>query len=448
MKEFYLFDSYTQKKTKFEPVRENEAAIYVCGPTVYASPHIGNFRPPVVFDVLRRTLLAIGYKVTFVSNYTDVDDKIINEARALGISEAELSSSIIKEYKALSDELGIMPPDYTPTPTSCMGKIISYIKDLVDEGYAYEVDGDVYFRVRKIEGYGSLSGNSIEALEEGARIEISDKKEDPLDFALWKKTEVGIKWASPWSIGRPGWHSECCVMINDIFSYREGYIDIHGGGFDLKFPHHENEMAQSLAHNGNRLAKYWMHNGFINIGKEKMSKSLGNVTLMKDVVSSYGGMAFRLALLSSYYRAPVSYSEELLLDSKKKWEGISSSMRKGAIRLLQNDIDPYTGEIDLEGHFMQALLDDLNTPNALSALYEENKALNVALRNPGLPLGELRAIYNRLYLHLGVLGLIIEKISLSGDDKLLLRQYEEARSKKDYASSDILRAKLLEKGLL
>ena len=448
MKELKIFNSLSGRKEVFVPLKENEVSIYVCGPTVYASPHIGNFRPPVVFDTLRRLLLALGYKATYVSNYTDVDDKIIAEAQRLGITEKELTDRVIEEYRQLSSQMGIMTPDFTPTPTAYMGKIIAYIDDLVKKGYAYEVDGDVYFRVKKVKGYGELSGNSVADLEQGARIEVSSKKEDPLDFALWKKTEVGIKWPSPWGEGRPGWHSECCVMIDSLFREQNGLIDIHGGGFDLKFPHHENERAQSLAHNGNGLARYWMHNGFINMGNEKMSKSKHNVMLAKDVVSAYGGLSFRLTLLSTHYRAPVSFSEELLTESKAKLNAIFASYKKAAVRLSLLDIDPYIEqEVDISA-FLDGICDDLNTPNALSVLYEDFKKLNILLRNSKAVPADLLKAFGVCHKELSILGLLPEKVVLSREDKESLLAYNEAKANRDYAKSDLLRDELMKKGLL
>lgn len=444
--EIRFFNSMGSKVMPFTPLVPGKVSIYCCGPTVYNDPHIGNFRPVVVFDVLRRFLKAEGYDVTFVSNYTDVDDKIIKRAKELGITEKELTESVIDEYRRLVDEVGSMQPDVTPRPTVYMDQIIAYVKDLVDKGFAYQSGGDVYLRVRKIPGYGSLSGNSIESLESGARIAIGEKKEDPLDFALWKETTEGIRWKSPWSEGRPGWHTECCVMINSIFREQNGYIDIHGGGFDLKFPHHENEIAQSIAHNGNSLARFWMHNGFINIDNEKMSKSLGNVVLMKDVVAKYGGLAFRLMTLASYYRSPVSFSEETMHEALTKKEQLESTFRKASIVLLRKGVDPYQKGKPSEA-FMAALADDLNTPNALAVLYEDQKAVNGSLRTKEVDIAGLLEKFEIFQAELDILGLSFPKVALSEDDVELLDAYDEARKAKDFAKSDLLRAKLLEKKL-
>ena len=444
--EIRFFNSMGSKVMPFTPLVPGKVSIYCCGPTVYNDPHIGNFRPVVVFDVLRRFLKAEGYDVTFVSNYTDVDDKIIKRAKELGITEKELTESVIEEYRRLVSEVGSMQPDLTPRPTVYMDQIIEYVKDLVDKGFAYQSGGDVYLRVRKIPGYGSLSGNSIESLESGARIAIGEKKEDPLDFALWKETTEGIRWKSPWSEGRPGWHTECCVMINSIFKSQNGYIDIHGGGFDLKFPHHENEIAQSVAHKGNSLARFWMHNGFININNEKMSKSLGNVVLMKDVVEKYGGLSFRLMTLASYYRSPVSFSEETMHEAMTKKEQLESTFRKASICLIRNGVDPYQKGKASEP-FLASLADDLNTPNALAVLYEDQKAVNATLRAKEVNAALLLQKFSVFLEELSVFGLVFPRIVLTQEDLKLLEAYDEARNAKDFALSDTLRAKLLEKKL-
>lgn len=447
MKEVRLFNSLGNKIETFVPLKENEVSMYFCGPTVYNDPHVGNFRPVIVGDILRRLFLRLGYKVTFVSNYTDVDDKIILRAKELGISEKELTEGVIKEYRHLVDEVGSLQPDITPKPTVYMDKIISYVDDLVKKGAAYEKDGDVYLRVKDIPEYGELSGNNIDDLESGARIDVNDKKEDPLDFALWKKTDVGIKWNSPWGAGRPGWHTECCVMINSIFASQNGYIDIHGGGFDLKFPHHENEIAQAKAHNGNKLARYWVHNGFINMNNQKMSKSLGNVILMKDVVSQYGGIPFRLMILAAHYRAPASFSEDTMKEATKKYNQLQASLKRAAITLQLAHVDLSDLKPLVDTKVVDALCDDLNTPNALSALYEENKALNVALSSKDMNVEELYSRFLLLYSDLGVLGIPNSYPLLTEDDINDYHEYEEAKKAKDFAKSDEIRAKLIKKNI-
>ena len=448
MREIKLFNSLGNKIETFHPLKEGEVSFYVCGPTVYNDPHIGNFRPVIVFDAWRRLFLRLGYKVTFVSNYTDVDDKIINRAKALGISEAELTSSVIDSFAGLVKEVGSMIPDITPRPTVYMNEMISYIGDLVDNGSAYQADnGDVYFRVSSVENYGELSGNTVEALNSGARIEVTDAKESPLDFALWKKTEEGIKWETPWSEGRPGWHTECCVMINSIFKDQGGLIDIHGGGFDLKFPHHENEIAQSKAHNHNHLANYWLHNGFINIDNEKMSKSLGNVLLAKDVVARYGGMPFRLMVLNTHYRAPLAFTEKTIEEAVSNYGKIKMALKSLELKLQLHGMSLETQKGEAEGEFFDALCDDLNTPNALSVLYAEIKTANQLLRTRDIDYAALSSSHGRLRDYLGTLGIDVPPVILDADGLKLYQEYEEAKRAKDFETSDRLRAALIEKGL-
>lgn len=445
MKDLYLYNSLGNKKELFKPIKEGKVSMYFCGPTVYSSPHIGNFRPPVVFDTLKNVLTYIRYDVTSVSNYTDVDDKIIKRAKELGITELELSNSVIKEFEELLKAVGSTKPTYTPRPTVYMPQIIQYLKDLQDTGCAYEVDGDLYLRVKMIPNYGELSNNSIEELENGARIEVDSRKEDPIDFALWKKTTEGIKWASPWGEGRPGWHTECCVMINSLFPEQHGLIDIHGGGFDLKFPHHENEMAQAKAHNHNKLANYWIHNGFINLDKEKMSKSLGNIVLMKDVVKTYGGLAFRHFVLSSHYRAPAIFSDKSLLDSQKKVQQWESSLKKAYIKLALNDLE--IPDVEMNEKVLSYLLDDLNTPNAITEIYEDNKILNNVLRQKEVDLKALQRASGVLKKDLEVLGFNFAYPVISLSDKKLFSEYYKAKDEKDFVQSDKLRQILIDKGL-
>ena len=448
MQEVKLYNSLGNTLETFVPLVPGKVSIYCCGPTVYNDPHIGNFRPVITFDVLRRLFIHLGYEVTFVSNYTDVDDKIIKRAKELGISEKELTEGVIAEYARLVDAIGALQPDEKPRPTVYMPQIIAYVDDLVKKGAAYVADGDVYLKVRDIPGYGELSGNTIDSLESGARIDVNDKKKDPLDFALWKKTSEGIQWDSPWSKGRPGWHTECCVMIDSLFRKQNGYIDIHGGGFDLKFPHHENEMAQAKAHNGNKLAHYWIHNGFINVNNEKMSKSIGNVILMKDVVAKFGGGAFRLMLLASHYRAPASFSEDTIKEAQVKFAQLQEAIKKAAIALQLNGVkDPESLKPIDEKAFLDAVCEDLNTPNALAVLYDENKSLNAILRSRPLNLDALKESYARLRAYEFVLGLSLAIPQLSEDDIKLYRAYNQAKEEKDFAKSDAYRQALIAKGL-
>ncbi len=442
-----LFNSLGNKIEEFNPLVPGKVSMYVCGPTVYNSPHIGNMRPVIVFDTWRRLFLSLGYQVTYVSNYTDVDDKIINRAKELKICEKELTEGVIQEFRAAVDQVNALQPDFTPKPTVYMGEMISYIDDLIKNGNAYESNGDVYFRVSQDKDYGCLSGNTPESLVSGARIEVNSQKESPLDFALWKKTEEGIKWETPWSKGRPGWHTECCVMIASIFKDQNGYIDIHGGGFDLKFPHHENEMAQSEAHSHNKLAHYWLHNGFINIDNEKMSKSLGNVILAKDVIAQYGGMPFRLMVLNTHYRAPLSFTNETIAEATKSYQKIASAFRSLSIKLqiAGVELDKIKGEN--EDAFFDELCADLNTPNALSVLYAEIKDANQNLRKRPLDLEALKANYGRLKDYFFALGIKVDEPLIDEETRKIFDDYNKAKDMHDFERSDLLRAKLIEKGV-
>lgn len=445
--EVRLYNSLTNQVELFKPIKENEVSCYVCGPTVYNYVHIGNMRPVVTFDILRRLFIRLGYKVTFISNFTDIDDKIINEAKKEGISEKEVAEKYIAAFEEDRTNIHSLKPDYQPRVTETMEEIISFVKQLIDLGYAYEVNGDVYFRVSKIEDYGCLSNMKKEDLLVGARIDENSSKESPLDFALWKKTDDGIKFESPWSLGRPGWHSECVVMINKIIP--GGHIDIHGGGFDLKFPHHENEIAQEEALHHHKIANYWMHNGFINVDNVKMSKSLGNVKRAVDLLKEYGGNAVRFVLINSYYRTPVNFSDDLLLSAKKEVDKIFQTINKLSIKLqlLNQDLSSYKKELRSE-EFIKALCDDLNTPNALTELYKIIKEGNVALRNPSCDVETLKEIYFTLQDMISLLGLEFNLVKLSEEDKSIYNEYNKAKENKDYEKSDELRKVLIERKIL
>lgn len=445
--EVKLFNSLSNQIETFKPIKENEVTCYVCGPTVYNYVHFGNMRPVVVFDVLRRLFIELGYKVTFISNYTDIDDKIIKQAQLEGISEKEVAEKYIEAFEEDLLNVNSMKPDHQPRVTETMPLIIKFISDLIDKGFAYEADGDVYFRVSKIEDYGCLSKMKKDDLVVGARIDENSKKESPLDFALWKKTDNGIQFESPWSLGRPGWHSECVVMINSLVENH--MIDIHGGGFDLKFPHHENEIAQQVALHGNKIANYWMHNGFINIDNVKMSKSLGNVKQAKEMISHYGGNIVRFILVNSYYRTPVNFSDELAVAAKKELDKIEQAFNKMSIQLQlgEKSVIEYDGKLDVEG-FLSALADDLNTPNALTEVYRIVKESNIALRSNPVDLDALQEKFFTLKKMLQVLGLKFEVHILQQEEKDLLNAYNEARKNKDFAKADEYRKELIEKKLL
>lgn len=444
--EIKFYNSLTNKIETFKPIKENEVSMYVCGPTVYNYPHIGNMRPVVVFDCLRRFLTYVGFNVTYVSNFTDVDDKIIKEAKKQNITEKELTEFYIKEFKNSVIQIGSQVPSITPKVTEYIDKIINYIDNLVKIGAAYEVDGDVYFRVQKIKDYGSLSGINIDDLLVGARIEENSKKESPLDFALWKKTSEGISWDSPWSKGRPGWHTECCVMIDSIFP--EHLIDIHGGGYDLKFPHHENEIAQSEATHGNKIANLWMHNAFINFGNEKMSKSLGNVIYAKDMMHEFGGAVTRMIILSAHYRQAVNFTEDTVNNAKVEVNKIQMALKQAALLLQSKDIDLDQGKPTYIEKFLTAMADDLNTANALMELFNVVKEINAMVRTKDPDLNTLNNLFKTLNDMLYVLGIPLTYVKMNNEDKKLYQKYIISKENKDFASSDLLRKELIEKGIM
>ncbi|MCI6358265.1 MAG: cysteine--tRNA ligase [Erysipelotrichaceae bacterium] len=441
-----IYNSLTNQIESFKPINEGKVSMYVCGPTVYNFVHIGNMRPVVVFDTFRRFLTYIGYDVKYVSNYTDVDDKIIKRAIELNMPESEVTKMYIEAFEEDLKNINALKPNVTPRVTEYMNQIIDFIDCLVKHGSAYVVDGDVYFRVEKIKDYGKLSNTRIEDLLVGARIDENSKKESPLDFTLWKHTDIGIKWDSPWSKGRPGWHTECVVMINSLF--KNGHIDIHGGGFDLKFPHHENEIAQSEAINHHAIANYWMHNGFININNEKMSKSVGNVVTAHDALKKYGGNSVRLLLISTHYRAPVNFSEDLLLTNAKELTKITNVMKQLAVLLQLNDIGLDGKCATFIEPFLNALADDLNTANALSELYNVIRQANQAMRTKEVDLKLLEQLFATIRDEVSILGLNIASPTLNNDDKKLLIEYNLAKANKDYATSDSIRSKLIERNIL
>ena len=441
-----FYNSLSNSLEDFKTVQDKKVSMYVCGPTVYNYPHIGNMRPVVVFDTLRRFLTYVGYDVTYVSNYTDVDDKIIKAAKQEGKSEKELTDFYISEFEKTLKGIGSQVPSITPRVTEYMDKIIAYVDNLVKIGAAYVVDGDVYFRVEKIKDYGALSGINVEDLRVGARIEENTQKESPLDFALWKKTEEGIKWDSPWGKGRPGWHTECCVMIDTIFPSH--YIDIHGGGYDLKFPHHENEIAQSEATHGNKIAKYWMHNAFINFGNEKMSKSLGNIVLAKDMIAQYGGVVTRLVILNAHYRQAVNFTEDTVKEAQQEVQRMQMAYKQAALKLQAAGVDLEKGQPVYINKFLEALANDLNTANALAELYNVLKDVNQAIRNRDANLEELNNLFKTLTDMFYVLGLDITYVKFDDNISRLYQDYLLSKENKDFAKSDEIRKVLIEKGVM
>ena len=440
-----IYNTKTLKKEEFKPITEGEVKMYVCGPTVYDNVHIGNVRPVVVFDTLRRTFEELGYKVKYVSNYTDVDDKIIRRSKELGISEKELTDEMIAAYNDIRHKLNAADLYKTPRVTETMDEIISFIDGLVDKGAAYEKDGDVYFRTSSVADYGSLSNQNLDDLQVGARIEENDLKESPLDFALWKKTEDGIKWPTRYSIGRPGWHTECVVMINKELG---SLIDIHGGGKDLKFPHHENERAQSMAINESELANYWVHSGMIDINGVKMSKSLGNFITAKDILSKVDPMVLRWFLLATQYRDDVNVSDEIIESSKAELTKIITAYKQACVKLEVNDIKIDGVDEDAYKRFMDAMADDLNTPNAYAVIFEIVKNINQLVRVKEINFEALGKEVNTLVRCMNVLGIVLPDMTMSLDDKKMYQEWMEAKSIKDFKKADELRTQLSQKGIL
>ena len=443
-----LFNTLTNKKEEFKPFREGEVSIYVCGPTVYNYVHIGNTRPMIVFDILRRTFEYLGYKVIFVSNFTDVDDKIIKAAKEEGVSEKELTDKYIQAYEDVRRDLNLLFPTYAPRVTNTMDAIINFIDDLVKKGYAYEVDGDVYFRVSKIKEYGQLSGIRIEDLVAGAseRVDENDKKEESTDFALWKKTDEGIQFDSPWSKGRPGWHTECVVMINDIFE--DGKIDIHGGGQDLKFPHHENEIAQSMACHHHPIAHTWMHNQMINIDNQKMSKSLGNVIWAKDLINELGCNVYKWFMLSSHYRNPLNLTDEVLNSVKKEVAKVDNVIKAASLYLQVNGIDGKEYCKETIDTMVKALEDDLNTSLALTQILNQVKNLNQLMRVKEKDNELILKNYNTLLKMTDVMGFVYEPRQLSLDELELYQNWVAAKEAKNFDEADKLRNELISKGII
>lgn len=438
-----IYNTYTRKKEEFKPIEENKVKMYICGPTVYNYIHIGNARPVLFFDLVHRYFNYLGYEVEFVSNVTDVDDKIINRAIEEEVTEAEIAKKYLEYFLECNQLLNALPFNKMPKVTENMDEMIQFIQDLVQHGYAYAVDGDVYFRIDKVREYGQLSGKKIEELEVGARIAEDSKKENPLDFVLWKKTDKGITWDSPWGAGRPGWHTECVVMIQKEF---QGKIDIHGGGTDLQFPHHENEIAQSLCMHGHNLANYWMHVGRLGLNNEKMSKSLGNVINVKDLIEKVDANAFRLFMLSVHYRQPINYTEENIQLAVREWQKIKTTFNQLHLKLdVAGALDVQEEKVaeleELMHQFTTALGDDFNTSNAITHFYSVIKEVNKMMRakaSEGKCKYALMTLQNMAY----ILGFDLKKKRLTLEERELMKSWEAARKAKDFTKADELRAKL------
>lgn len=446
----------TRKKEEFIPIEKGVVRMYSCGPTVYNYFHIGNARPFIIFDTLRRYLEYCGNTVYFVQNFTDIDDKMINKANELGITVKELADRYIAEYFKDADNLGIKRATVHPRATENIDAIIGIIRELEEKGYAYNVDGDVYFAAKKFKEYGKLSHQPLEDLESGARININEDKNDPMDFAIWKKQKPGEPaWESPWGLGRPGWHIECSAMAN---KYLAKTIDIHSGGQDLIFPHHENEIAQSECAHGVPFANYWMHNGYINIDNKKMSKSLGNFFTVREIAEEFDYEVIRFFMLSAHYRSPINFSKTLMESARSGLERIYNCIsdmkffaEKADSHALTDKEKEYKEKIEtLKAKYIAAMDDDLNTADAISAIFEIVSEANKAITaQSGFSKEVIGFTVDTLKELGGVLGLLqkSEDGEISAEVKALLDERQAARASRDWAKSDELRDKLREMGI-
>lgn len=451
-----IFNTLTREKEELVPIKEGEFKIYACGPTVYNYIHIGNARPLCVFDVMRRYLEYRGNKVNFVQNFTDIDDKIIRRANEEGVSFKDISEKYIEEFWVDAKGMNIREATTHPKATENIGEIIDIVSSLIDKGYAYEANGDVYFSTKKFSEYGKLSHQPLEDLEAGARINIGEVKKEPMDFALWKSAKPGEPyWESPWGHGRPGWHIECSAMVR---RYLGETIDIHCGGQDLIFPHHENEIAQSECCNGAPFARYWMHNGFITVDKVKMSKSLGNFFTVRDVAQQYGYEPIRYLMISCQYRSPINYSFDAIEQCKASLERLYTC-RNNLDFALKNATDA-AGEKDVEiislidakkDKFIEAMEDDLNTGEALGALFELVKDINLYV-NDGVQSKALTEYAIKVFDELtGILGLLYNRNaekSLDDEIEALIAARNEARKNKNWAEADRIRDELKSQGIV
>lgn len=448
-----IYNTLTRKKEEFIPMDKNNVKMYSCGPTVYDYFHIGNARPFIIFDTMRRYLEYLGYKVTFVQNFTDIDDKMIKRANDEGITVKDLGDRFIKEYFEDSHALGIHEATIHPKATENIDAIIDIVKKLVDKGYAYEVDGSVYFSTKKFREYGKLSKQPLEDLEAGARIDISEHKRDAMDFALWKAQKPGEPaWESPWGMGRPGWHIECSAMAN---KYLGETIDLHSGGQDLIFPHHENEIAQSECANGKPFAHYWMHNGYININNQKMSKSLGNFFTVRDIRKKYDSEVVRFFMLSAHYRNPINFADTLMDQAKSAVERVYTCIEnlefllENAAQTADTDEAVYKKLDEFKQKYMDAMDDDLNTAGAIAAIFDIVYYANTELSAQN----SKDAIQKTLDLihELGdVLGLFTKSTKKSIDNEIeaLIEERNKARQEKNWAKADEIRDKLKEMNIV
>lgn len=454
-----IYNTLTRKQEEFKPQTPGVVNMYVCGPTVYNYIHIGNARSAIAFDTVRRYLEFKGYKVNYVSNFTDVDDKMIKAAHEQGITVAQLADKYIQAFMEDTKAINIEPATMHPRATENIPEIIKFIQGLIDKGYAYEKDGDVYYRARKFKDYGQLSGQSIDDLEVGASEHVSadeiNKKEDPMDFALWKAAKPGkINWDSPWGKGRPGWHIECSVMST---KYLGKTIDIHGGGQDLEFPHHENEIAQSEAKTGQKFVRYWMHNGFVTIGKdnEKMSKSLHNFITVHDIIKQVDPQVLRFFMATTQYRRPIQYSEDNLIDAKNNLEHIQTAFDNLTYRQkdAQDGADPVVTQklADFKQSFTEAMDNDINVQNGITVVYELVKFANVYAQQKAVKAAALTEMKDLISELVSIFGVKLASSDNELNDEhiqALIDERNEARKNKDFARSDQIRDELKAQGII
>jgi len=454
-----LYNTLTRKKEEFKPLDEKEVKMYSCGPTVYNYFHIGNARPFIIFDTLRRYLEYRGYNVKFVQNFTHIDDKMIKRANEEGITVKELAEKYINEYFVDAEGLGIKKATIHPRATENIDAIIEIISTLMDKGFAYVVDGDVYFDTKKFKDYGKLSHQKLDDLESGARIDVDERKRDPMDFALWKAQKPGEPaWDSPWGKGRPGWHIECSAMAN---RYLGQTIDIHSGGQDLIFPHHENEIAQSEAANGKPFARFWLHNGFINVNNEKMSKSAGNFFTVRDIAQKFDYEVIRFFMLSAHYRSPINFSQELLMQAENGLERIYNCIEnlKYMAENAKSEVTDQDSEtklkermLNFKNKFIDAMDDDLNTADAIAAIFEMVKDINSSIR-PETNISKETIIFcsdllKELAGVLGILRKVKDDDTIDPEIQELIDKRQQARKEKNWKLADEIRDKLKEMGII
>ena len=434
-----IFNSLSGKLEEFKTKENGVVNMYVCGPTVYSYAHVGNMCPVIIFDMIYRYLKYAGYKVNYASNFTDVDDKIIKAAKEAGVTEKELTEKFIKIYLEDVKALNCLDIDYRPKVTETMDEIIAFIKDLMDKGYAYQNGDDVYFRVGSISEYGEISKQVVEDLAYGNRIEVDNNKENPFDFVLWKKTKEGITWDSPFGKGRPGWHTECVVMINKIFG---NSIDIHGGGVDLKFPHHENEQAQNRAANSCGLANYWMHNGHVMVNGEKMSKSLGNFITAHELLEKHSANVIRLAILKNNYRLPFDFTEALFNEAKTIDDKVMNALKQANLEIQLKNLE--VGILTHDDKINEIMDNDFNTSNLITYLLDLVKDLNSKLRAKE----DFISSYDKITLITYILGLKYDFVNLTEDDKEVYNKWLSYRNDKDFENADKMRSILVERNII